>query len=104
MGRGYSELGNHNIAVKQYTKALAISRTALGDNHLDFAKTLKDMGDEQSRLWKFDLASRQFTKALAIQNTVLGYNYSDVTNILYDMGMLFYRLHKHCFTVAIHAR
>jgi tetratricopeptide (TPR) repeat protein/tRNA A-37 threonylcarbamoyl transferase component Bud32 len=91
MGRVYRGLGLQNQAEPLLQKALRIRRDLLGEDNLEYAKTLTTLAN---LLWdKADFASARpmFERALAIRQKVLGPDDPEVASSYHNLANLFFR-------------
>jgi tetratricopeptide (TPR) repeat protein len=70
LGRSYMRLGHRELAEKPFEQALAIRIRILGENHLDVARVLNNLGGVLTQLGRFDEALAAHRRALAIQQRV----------------------------------
>ena len=99
LGAAYSAQGKHDLAIEQYTQALAIQRAALGENHPGTAMTIYNIGTAYHAQGKHALAIEQFTQALAIYRAVLGDNHTFTASILDNIGLTFSAQGKHSLAI-----
>ena len=71
----------HDLAIEQYSQALAIQRAALGKGHPDTttARTINGIGAAYFDQGRHSLAIEQYNQALAIQRAALGESHPDTT-------------------------
>jgi len=71
IGQIYHEKGEFDIAKKTYNDALAIGRSALGNNHPDVANTLNKLGNVLYESEEFQEAIRVYQEGLEVERAVL---------------------------------
>ena len=90
MGRVYDELGLYEQALPLLESALAARRRVLGEEHLDVAESLADLGTAKYHTGEYDVARSLIEQSMAIRNQLLGPESPLVASSLHDLGTLRY--------------
>ncbi|CAB9528251.1 Kinesin light chain [Seminavis robusta] len=80
----------YSKACEHHERALAIYESALGSNHVDYAKSLSRMGSLQSCMGNFEAAKEMIESALSIQESVLGARHVDTAESYFKLGSAYY--------------
>ena len=91
-------LGNPGEADKAFEQALAVRMRALGENHLDVARVLNNLGAVRTQLGRLDEAISAHRRALVIQERAAA-DGSEIYPSLRGLGML--QIHKRDFAGAL---
>ena len=76
------ELGEYNIAIDYYEKALTIDLSIYGELHINTGRDLNNLGMVWNARGNHDTAIKYFDRALSIFNKVAGEKYPDFTGTL----------------------
>ncbi|WP_287278778.1 MULTISPECIES: tetratricopeptide repeat protein [unclassified Okeania] len=90
-----NQQGKYAEAIPLAEKALEIRKRALGDNHLDVARSLNDLGRLYQSQGKYKEAEPLYQKSLAIRKQKLGDNHPDVAISLNNLAVLYYQQGKY---------
>jgi eukaryotic-like serine/threonine-protein kinase len=87
MGRVYTSLGLYDQARLLLQDALAIRRRTLGEQHLEVAESLDDLGSLQYEIGNLGEAERLLRDALALRRRTLGDEHLDTANTENHLAM-----------------
>ncbi|MDM8565018.1 tetratricopeptide repeat protein [Candidatus Halobeggiatoa sp. HSG11] len=85
----YESMGEYARAEPLYQKALAIKKTALGENHPRYANSLNNFAELYKSMGDYARAESLHQKALAIRKTALGENHPDYAQSLNNLALLY---------------
>ena len=85
-------LGCYEEALKSQNETLAILKQILGDQHVDTARSLHELGCTQYRLENYQNALQSHKEALAIRKQILGDQHVDTAWSLHSLGCTQYKL------------
>jgi CHAT domain-containing protein/Tfp pilus assembly protein PilF len=85
----YRSLGRYDEAKRLYERALAISEVALGNEHLDVAALLKNIGVLLTLQSRYADAEPQLRRSLTIKEKALGGEHLDVAQSLNSLADLY---------------
>ena len=91
IGRVYQNLGLYDDAAPLIEQALDLRRTALGDDHLDVARSLNNLAWLLETRGEYDAAEPRYREALERHRRLLGSKHDSVAGSLNNLGLLLFR-------------
>ena len=88
-GRIYRRLGVYDRAQPLLEQALVSGHAAFGDEHVDLAQTLQDLGTVLADKGDYATAAQRFEQALAMRRKLLGNENADVAITLSELGRVY---------------
>jgi serine/threonine protein kinase len=104
LGRSAMSLGDFPRARRAFDRTLAIRTRLLGEDHLEVATVLNNLGGLYSQLEQVEESIAAHTRALAIQERVAGADDIRVTNSLRGLGILYSRKKEFARGLALQLR
>nr|WP_293074459.1 tetratricopeptide repeat protein [Moorena sp. SIO3H5] len=89
LGKFYDDQGIYDQAEPWYEKCLEITRSRLGEEHTDVARSFNNLGLLYWLMGRYDQAKPLSQKALEIRKELLGQNHPDVATSLNNLGLLY---------------
>ncbi|NEO93733.1 MAG: tetratricopeptide repeat protein, partial [Moorea sp. SIO3G5] len=89
LGRFYEGQGTYDQAKPCYEQCLEITRSRLGENHLDVAASLNNLAALYCDQGRYNLAKPLCVKALEMRKQLLGENHPDVASSLNNLAALY---------------
>lgn len=90
MGRVFESLGLYDQALPLLETSLAVRKKILGEEHLDVAVSLLDLGGVLWRKGEFEKARTLMEQGLAIREKLLGPDHKLVASSLHNLGNLYW--------------
>jgi serine/threonine-protein kinase len=88
VGMAYLRLGDHDAAERYLTRALALRRRVLGDEHQATAESMFHLAGLYGRRGRYARADSLYRDALAVQQRLLGSDHPHVARTLSGLGLL----------------
>ena len=109
IGGVYTSKGDLPAALESFHEALDLQMDALGDEHLEVAKTLHNIGVCHRHSDEWDEALTYYRKAVAVFEKVQGKNHLDTARTLHNIGGVYrrkkmYREAMSCFKEVLRIR
>lgn len=109
IGGVYCSKGELDSALKSFNQALELQIEALGDDHLEVAKTLHNIGVSYRHKENLDEALNFYTRAYHIFESELGQHHLDTVRTLHNIGGVHrrrkeYEAAMHCFKQVLTVR
>jgi tetratricopeptide (TPR) repeat protein len=89
LGTACYQSGDHDNAVKSFTRGLRLLEKTLGNDHPDVATSLNNLALIHYSKGRFELAEPLYRRALMIDERVLGYDHPGVATDLNNLALLY---------------